>query len=100
MRLRDHGCEIRCVDAIEGLQSLPDNSIDLTITSPPYNIGKAYETTLPLEQYLGWCEKWIREIYRVTKTSGCFWLNVGYLRIPTRGDAVPIAYLLWDRIPF
>ena len=32
--------KIYCIDCLEGLKKLPDNSIDLIITDPPYNIGK------------------------------------------------------------
>lgn len=92
--------EIRCIDVLEGLAALEDGSVDLTVTSPPYNIGKAYETALPLTEYLDWCAKWLGEIYRVTKPDGALWLNLGYLEVPGQGRAVPIPYLLWDRSPF
>jgi adenine-specific DNA-methyltransferase len=74
--------------------------INLTITSPPYNIGKAYEENLPLEVYLSWCEEWIQALYLATSARGSFWLNLGYLSFPERAKAIPIPYLLWDRIPF
>jgi adenine-specific DNA-methyltransferase len=92
--------EIRCIDVLEGLAALEDESVDLTVTSPPYNIGKEYEKLLPLPEYLAWCEKWMGEIYRVTKPEGAFWLNLGYLEVSDKGRAVPIAYLLWDKSPF
>jgi adenine-specific DNA-methyltransferase len=79
---------------------LPDQSINLTVTSPPYNIGKEYENLLPLDDYINWCEKWITEVYRLTLYDGAFWLNVGYLSIKNRAKAIPISYLLWDKIPF
>jgi adenine-specific DNA-methyltransferase len=88
------------LDCLEGLRRLDDALINLTVTSPPYNIGKAYETPLPLHDYLHWCETWIGEIHRVTKADGAFWLNLGYLEIPEKARAIPIPYLLWDRIPF
>lgn len=91
---------IVCVDALEGLRDLPDASVDLTITSPPYNIGKEYEARRPIDDYLDWCQRWMSEIYRVTKPHGAFWLNLGYFEVPSRGRAVPIAYLLWNRSPF
>lgn len=91
---------INCIDALEGLAALENESVALTVTSPPYNIGKEYEATLPLPEYLDWCEKWLREIYRVTKPNGALWLNLGYLEVPDKGRAVPIPYLLWDRTPF
>lgn len=91
---------IICTDLLDGLATLADGSVDLTITSPPYNIGKEYERPLPLEDYLDWCEKWLREIYRVTKPEGALWLNLGYFEVPGKGRAVPIPYLVWNRSPF
>lgn len=91
---------LKCGDALEELAKLEDNSVDLTVTSPPYNIGKAYEAPLALEDYVKWCESWLQEIYRVTKPNGAFWLNLGYFEVPQKGRAVPIAYLLWDKSPF
>ena len=87
-------------DAIEYMSTLPDGLVDLTVTSPPYNIGKEYETRLPLDSYIEWTEQWIREVYRVSADYGAFWLNLGYLQISGRARAIPIPYLVWDRIPF
>ncbi|MEM7333461.1 MAG: site-specific DNA-methyltransferase [Chloroflexota bacterium] len=88
------------MDCLAGMAQLPDALIDLTVTSPPYNIGKAYEEKRPLSDYLNWCQTWLNEIYRVTETNGSFWLNLGYLPIPHKAKALPISYLLWDKIPF
>ena len=87
-------------DCVELLSRLPARSIDLTITSPPYNIGKAYERPLPVRDYLDWCGKWSELIHQVTRDTGAFWLNLGYISLPDRANAVPLPYLLWDRIPF
>jgi len=54
------------MDCLEALKLLPDQFVDLTVTSPPYNIGKEYEKSLVLDEYLNWCEQWIAEVYRVT----------------------------------
>jgi adenine-specific DNA-methyltransferase len=94
------GCILYNGDCAELMPRMPDEIIDLTITSPPYNIGKAYETALPLEIYLEWCARWIDQVYRLTTPTGAFWLNLGYLSVPERAKAIPIPYLLWDRVPF
>lgn len=93
-------CLIYQGDCIELMGQVPDGLIDLTITSPPYNIGKEYEDKLALSEYLDWCENWISEIYRLSKDDGTFWLNLGYMALEERAKAIPISYLLWDRIPF
>lgn len=93
-------CIIYQIDCLEAMSRLPDECLELTVTSPPYNIGKEYEKALPLNEYLAWCERWIAEVYRLTVPSGAFWLNLGYLSIPNQAKAIPIPYLLWDKIPF
>ena len=96
----EDGVAIYEMDCLEGMKSIPSELVDLTITSPPYNIGKEYEELAELDNYLDWCENWIIEIHRITKDNGTFWLNVGYLEVDDEGLAVPIPYLLWNRTPF
>ena len=87
-------------DALDLLGSLPTESVALTITSPPYNIGKEYERPLPVEEYVEWSAEWIEKVHQATTPGGTFWLNLGYLSLPERAKAIPIPYLLWDRVPF
>lgn len=87
-------------DCMDLLGRLPEGMVDITVTSPPYNIGKEYETNLAVDDYLHWCERWIHRIHRTTASNGAFWLNLGYFPLPGRARAIPIPYLLWDRIPF
>jgi len=94
------GYAIYCADCMPTLKRLPDELFNLTVTSPPYNIGKEYETPLPLKEYLDWCEKWMKEVHRVTRPDGAFWLNVGYVGVPGKARALPLPYLLWSKSPF
>jgi adenine-specific DNA-methyltransferase len=87
-------------DCLELMAKIEVSAIDLTITSPPYNIGKEYETKLELTEYLRWVGEWSAEISRVTSDRGQFWLNLGYVEVPGLGRAVPLPYMLWDKIPF
>jgi adenine-specific DNA-methyltransferase len=87
-------------DCVAGMRALPPSMVDLTITSPPYNIGKEYESPLALEDYLNWSGLWIGEVHRITRFDGSFWLNLGYVPVEGRARAIPLPYLLWDRIPF
>ena len=86
-------------DCYSLMKRLVASRFPLTITSPPYNIGKPYETELAVDEYVTWCERWIGEIARLTKNGGAFWLNLGYLSMPGRAKAIPIPYLLWNRVP-
>ncbi|MBA3570353.1 MAG: site-specific DNA-methyltransferase [Pyrinomonadaceae bacterium] len=94
------GCALYNMDCLTAMRDLPVEVVDLTVTSPPYNIGKEYDKDWPLPDYLDWCIQWIRELYRITRSEGAFWLNLGYLSMPGRAKAIPIPYLLWNRIPF
>lgn len=94
------GAMIYQMDCVEALERLPKNLIDLTVTSPPYNIGKEYETRIGLDHYVSWCEEWIKGIERVSKSESSFWLNLGYLTSPEKAKCLPISYLLWDKVPF
>lgn len=87
-------------NSLELMKSIPANLVPLTVTSPPYNIGKAYEDNLPIDKYLAWMEEWISLVHDITTPDGAFWLNLGYMPIENRAKAMPIPYLLWDRIPF
>ena len=97
---RGEGYLIYQGDCIKLMESLPHDFGALTITSPPYNIGKEYEKSRPVAEYLDWCESWIRLIHRFTRWDGAFWLNLGYIPLDGRARAVPIPYLLWERVPF
>lgn len=94
------GARIYEGDSLRLLRRMSGTPVALTVTSPPYNIGKEYERLRPLAEYLDWCEEWIRLIHRITAPDGAFWLNLGYVGLPGRAKAIPIPYLLWDRVPF
>lgn len=61
------------MDCLEGLKDINDESIDCVWTDPPYNIGYEYDEykdDKELEQYLNWCDIWLRECWRVLKPEG------------------------------
>jgi adenine-specific DNA-methyltransferase len=87
-------------DCMDLLAELPEGAVPLTVTSPPYNIGKSYEQVREVGEYIDWCADWIQLIHRATSPNGTFWLNLGYLGLPGQAKAIPIPYLLWDRVPF
>jgi adenine-specific DNA-methyltransferase len=59
------------------LGSIPENSIQLIVTSPPYNIGKEYEQRRSLPEYLESMDPIIRECYRVLSPTGSICWQVG-----------------------
>jgi site-specific DNA-methyltransferase (adenine-specific) len=67
-------------DCIEAMRQVPTASVDLVVTSPPYNLGIGYGTyrdTVPREEYLRWTVEWCREVKRLLKPNGSFFLNIG-----------------------
>jgi len=68
-------------DCLETLKDMQDKSIDLVITSPPYNIGikyNKYKDKKPKQQYLEWIFDIFTEIKRILKDEGQIFLNMGY----------------------
>ncbi len=66
-----------CLDVFERLSA---QSVDVIVTSPPYNLGiryRTYQDTLTPEQYLTWTGEWIAAAARVLKPEGSLFLNVG-----------------------
>jgi site-specific DNA-methyltransferase (adenine-specific) len=62
------------------MAGLPDEEIDLVVTSPPYNLGIRYgkfSDRQDRQSYLRWCTEWVAQIRRILKPSGSFFLNVG-----------------------
>lgn len=63
----------------EKMIELPDNSVHLMITSPPYNVTKEYDNNLSLEEYLSLLKKVWKETYRVLVSGGRACINVANL---------------------
>ncbi len=63
----------------ENMAQLPDSSVHLMVTSPPYNVGKDYDENLTLEQYRGFLKRVWREVYRVLVPGGRACINVANL---------------------
>ena len=75
-------------DCLIGMKQIPDESIDLIITSPPYNLGKQHHTgnnrfvayaehddNMPEEEYQKWQIDVLNECFRILKPSGSMWYN-------------------------
>ena len=72
--------DLRQEDCLEGMAEITDASIDLVVTSPPYNLGIAYRRysdRQDREGYLDWCQQWAAQVRRILKPDGSFFLNLG-----------------------
>src|SRR5437867_8912884 len=72
--------DLRQEDCVEGMSLLADESIDLVVTSPPYNLGISYgkySDQQGRQSYLRWCRKWAEQVRRILKSNGSFFLNIG-----------------------
>lgn len=76
------------------LAAIPDESIALTITSPPYCMGKEYESGYKLEDFITAHAEVLPEIMRVTKPGGSICWQVGYH--VDRNALMPLDYLVFD----
>jgi adenine-specific DNA-methyltransferase len=64
-------------DCLELLSAIPDESMQLVVTSPPYNLGKSYERKGALDDYLQWQDRIIGECIRVLRPEGSICWQVG-----------------------
>lgn len=70
---------IICADVIDGLKQIPDNSVTLLITSPPYNVGISYNNRSddqPYAEYISWLQSVFTESYRVLRKGGRLIINI------------------------
>ena len=68
-------------DCIEVMKELPEGSIDLIVTSPPYGVNIAYDVhddDMEISEYLEFTRKWLTEAYNVLKDDGRIALNIPY----------------------
>jgi len=76
--LQRHRTTLYCADFLTS-QALADESVDLIVTSPPYNVGIAYSThddAHDYEAYLDFSEKWLTQAYRLSRADGRLCMNI------------------------
>ena len=93
--------DIYCGDCLDILPGLPDKSVDLVFTSPPFNLGgnhhtgnyrhRPYDDCIPEQEYQDWQLKVLDELYRVVKDKGSCW----YQHKNRIKDGVSITPYLW-----
>jgi adenine-specific DNA-methyltransferase len=77
------------------LKKLKNNSVQLIITSPPYNIGKSYEVKKPLIDYLEEQKRTLRECVRVLKKTGSICWQVGTF-VKSKSEIIPLDILIYN----
>ncbi len=96
---------VHLTDCLVGMKKLPDGCMDLAFADPPFNIGYKYDTYNDRQDdtaYLNWCRDWMRELYRVLKPDGSFWLAIGdeyaaELKVMAHREIgfVPRSWVIW-----
>jgi site-specific DNA-methyltransferase (adenine-specific) len=68
-------------DCIEVMASMPEGSVDLIVTSPPYGVGIVYDVhqdDMVWDEYVKFTHSWMEQAYRVLKDDGRIALNIPY----------------------
>ena len=80
----------------EKMEELPDNSVHLMVTSPPYNVGKEYDKDFTLKEYLEFLRRVWKEVYRVLVPGGRVCINIANLG---RKPYIPLhAFIIRDML--
>ena len=90
----DNDATLFCGDRLGLLRNIPDESAELVVTSPPYNIGKSYESNISLDDYLDGQKETIKESHRILKPNGSLCWQVGN-HIAKNGEVVPLDSVLY-----
>jgi site-specific DNA-methyltransferase (adenine-specific) len=72
--------KVLCGNCMSIMKDIPPESVDVIITSPPYNIGVKYNShkdNMPFKQYLEWMESFSKTCFRILKKDGSFFFNIG-----------------------
>lgn len=84
VKLTENAVPAKSLDRIfcgssENMAELPDNSVHLMVTSPPYNVGKEYDDDMTLDEYRAFLSRVWEEVFRVLVPGGRVCLNIANL---------------------
>ena len=87
-------------DCVEEMGKMPESSIDLLVTSPPYNVGIDYDThddNQSMEDYWRFTEDWLTQSFRILKDDGRIAINIPYeVNVQDRGGRVLFMSEFWS----
>lgn len=88
--------KIFCGDSLKVLDKIPDESLQLIVTSPPYNIGKEYERDQrrSLEEYVEWLRPIIRKMCKKISDDGSICWQVG--NYVNKGEVFPLDFYFYQ----
>lgn len=97
--------QVFCEDALVGLQRIPDGSIDLILTDPPYNLGKDYGNASDqqtVDDFLAWTEQWVDAALPKLKENGSLyvfttWRSAPEIFVMLKRRMTMINEIIWDR---
>ena len=87
-------------DCILGMKKIPDDSINIIICDPPYNIGKDFGNNSDkqeMDEYLNWCDEWIGECIRILKPDGTLFIYgfseiLSFIRVRI---SINVRWIIW-----
>lgn len=87
-------------DCITGMKKIKDNSVDIIICDPPYNIGKDFGNNSDkqnMDTYLIWCDKWIEQCIRILKPNGTLYIYgfseiLSFIRVRIK---INVRWIIW-----
>ncbi len=87
-------------DCIIGMKKIPDNSADIIICDPPYNIGKDFGNNSDKQEfqnYLNWCDQWIEQCIRILKPNGTLYIYgfseiLAFIRVRIQ---INVRWIIW-----
>ena len=91
---RQNNIVFECDDTLSFSKKVPNDFFSLIITSPPYNIGKDYETRVSIDKYLATQEEIIKELVRTLSPKGSICWQVGNYIL--NGEVYPLDIYFYD----
>lgn len=87
-------------NCVEVMSNLPESSVDLIVTSPPYSVNISYDVyddNTTIDEYLIFSKKWLENSFRILKDDGRICVNLPYeINLKDRGGRIFIVSEIWN----